>query len=199
MAEPLSVAASAAGLLAIGIESCKILVAYYDGFRGLDTDIDNLKIKSEGLLDTLQIIDSLLSKPATSLAIDPAIAADINTKILASEKWINKIQSRFAEWSVVSQRTSIGGKIRTTGKRAMYPLRRETLLDTLKILEGLQTNLHTALLALQIQDASTLAKQTDMIRTVQNFSTTMLTRMQQYETSLSKMVPASLAEPCNAY
>jgi hypothetical protein len=52
---------------------------------------------------------------------------------------------------------------------------------------------------LQIQDASTLAKQTDMIRTVQDFSTTMLTRMQQYETRLSKMVPASLAEPCNAY
>jgi hypothetical protein len=141
------VAASAARPLAIGIESCKLLAAYGDRFRGLDTDIDNLKIISEGLLDTLQIIDSLLSKHATSLAIHPAIAADINTKILASERWISKIQSRVGEWSVVSQRTSIGGRIRTTGKRAMYPLRREALSDNLKILEELQTNLHTALLA----------------------------------------------------
>ncbi|KAL3496723.1 hypothetical protein BJX62DRAFT_231927 [Aspergillus germanicus] len=121
MVEPLSMAASAAGLLAIGIESCKLRVAYCDGFQSLDTDIDNLKIKSEGLLSTLQIIDSLLSTPATSLANHPTIAADITSKILACEKWINK--------------------------RVMYPFRRETLLDTLKILEGLQTNLHTALLA----------------------------------------------------
>jgi hypothetical protein len=53
MAEPLSMAASAAGLLVIGIESCKLLVAYCDAIQSLNTDIDNLKIKSEGLLSTL--------------------------------------------------------------------------------------------------------------------------------------------------
>jgi hypothetical protein len=90
------------------------------GFR-VSIHIDNLKIKSEGLLSTLQIIDSLLSTPATSLANHPTIAADIISKILACEKWINKIQSRVAKWSAASQSAGIGGKPRVAGKRAMYP------------------------------------------------------------------------------
>ncbi|KAJ0423611.1 hypothetical protein BJY00DRAFT_38951 [Aspergillus carlsbadensis] len=69
----------------------------------------------------------------------------------------------------------------------MYPFRRESLVDTLRILEGLQTNLHTSFLALQIHDTSILAKQTEMIQTVQDVGVAMLTKMQQYEASLSEM------------
>ncbi|KAL3462456.1 hypothetical protein BJX64DRAFT_288358 [Aspergillus heterothallicus] len=176
--------ADPAGLIALGIESCKLILKFCDGWRNFDDDLDNIKIKAEGLLSTLKLIGSLLSQ---NTAIQPAIAAEITTKVLENEKWINKINERVTKWSVVTQAAGFGDKVRATGKKLTYPFRKDALLDTVKILEGLQMNLHTALLALQVQQASTLAQQTQLIQTVQSIGSTTLTTLQRYETSFNKM------------
>ncbi|KAL2867718.1 uncharacterized protein BJX67DRAFT_380661 [Aspergillus lucknowensis] len=144
MAEPVSSAASAAGLIALGIESTKLIVKYCDGLRGRDNDVDNLRIKAGGLLSTLQLIASLLNQ---NNAIHPHIAADINSNILANENGIREINDRVAKLSPPTGNMDISDKMRATGKKVLYPFRREGLLDTVRILEGLQMNLHTALLA----------------------------------------------------
>ncbi|KAL3484687.1 hypothetical protein BJX62DRAFT_243690 [Aspergillus germanicus] len=121
MGDPVSVAASAAGLIALGLESCKLINA----------------------------------------AVLPPIAADITAKVLENENWIKEVHNAVTKWQSATQNLGLGGKVRAAGKKIAYPFRREALLDTIKVLEGLQMNLHTSLLLLQLQQTSSLAKQTD--------------------------------------
>jgi hypothetical protein len=143
MGDPVSVAASAAGLLALGLESCKLIVKYCDNWRGFDTDISNSRLKASGLLSTLTLIEQLLSQNA---AVLPPIAAGITAKVVENDQWINEVHDTVTKWQNTTQNPGLGGKVRAAGKKIAYPFRREALLDTIKGLEGLQMNLHTALL-----------------------------------------------------
>lgn len=71
MAEPF-------GIASLSIEACKALISYCDGWRAFDTEIESVKLKAEGLLSTLQILDKLL---AGTSAVNPDIAADITLKV----------------------------------------------------------------------------------------------------------------------
>ncbi|KAL2816034.1 hypothetical protein BDW59DRAFT_12369 [Aspergillus cavernicola] len=183
MVDPFSVAASAAGLLSLGIESCKLIVNYCDGVRGFDDQIDSIGLKADGLLSTLQQIESLLNQTD---GIHPTIAADIKEKVLQNENWIRKINERVMRWSVATQNqnTELSDKLRATAKKAVYPFQKESLMGTVDILQGLQMNLHTALLALQIQHASALAKQTELIQRMENL---VLAKMGQFDADMGRM------------
>ncbi|RDW78887.1 uncharacterized protein DSM5745_05739 [Aspergillus mulundensis] len=176
--------ADPAGLIALGIESCKLIVQYIDKWRSFDDDLDNIKVKAEGLLSTLKLISSLLSQ---NPAIQPMIAAEIGAKVLENEQWITKITNRVAKWSLATQNTGLSDKVRSAGKKITYPFRREALLDTVNILEGLQMNLHTALLALQLQQASLLVQQTHLVQTL---GASTLSALQRHEAGFNSIESA---------
>ncbi|KAL4909573.1 hypothetical protein BDW74DRAFT_174776 [Aspergillus multicolor] len=173
--------ADPAGLIALGIESCKLIVRFIDDWRGFDDDLDNLKVKAEGLLSTLKLISSLLSQ---NPAIQPAIGTEIAAKVMENEQWIKKINQRVAKWSLATQNAGLGDKVRAAGKKITYPFRREALLATVKILEGLQMNLHTALLALQLQQASLLVQQTQLLYAL---GTSTLSALQRHEAGFNSI------------
>lgn len=143
MADPLSIAGSVAGILSLGIESCKLIVKYCDDIRGADDQIDSIALKAGGLLSTLQQIDTLLKETD---GIHPKIAEDIKQKVRENESWIKRINERVARLSIATSSNGLGDKLRSTAKKAAYPLRKDSLLSTVEILQGLQMNLHTALL-----------------------------------------------------
>lgn len=143
MAGPFSIAASVAGILSLGIESCKLIVKYCDDFHCADEQIDSIALKAGGLLSTLQQIDTLLKETD---GIHPKIASDIREKVLQNERWIKKIDERVARLSIVTSGNGLSDKLRATAKKAAFPLKRESLADTVEVLQGLQMNLHTALL-----------------------------------------------------
>lgn len=142
MADPFSVAASVAGILSLGIESCKLIVKYCDDFHGADDQIESIALKAGGLLSTLQQIDTLLKETD---GVHPKIADDIREKILQNETWVTKINERVARLSMATS-SGFSDKLRATAKKAAYPLKKSSLVDTVEILHGLQMNLHTALL-----------------------------------------------------
>ncbi|KAL2846499.1 hypothetical protein BJX68DRAFT_268589 [Aspergillus pseudodeflectus] len=177
MGDPVSVAASAAGLIALGLESCRLIVKYCDNWRGFDSDISNVRLKASGLHSTLTLIETMLSQNTTIL---PAIAADIKAKVVENEKWIKEVHTAVTKWQSATPTSGLGDKVRGAGKKIAYPFRREALLDTIKVLEGLQMNLHTALLVLQLQQTSVLAKRTELIQTVHSLSSTTLSILQSH-------------------
>ncbi|KAJ0422734.1 hypothetical protein BJY00DRAFT_310748 [Aspergillus carlsbadensis] len=178
MGDPVSVAASAAGLIALGLESCRLIVKYCDSWRGFDSDISNARLKASGLLSTLTLLGTLLNQNTTVL---PDIAADITAKVVENEKWIKEVHDAVTKWQSASQTSGFGDKVRAAGKKIAYPFRREALLDTIKVLEGLQMNLHTALLLLQLQQTSALAKQTESIQTVHSVTSKALSILQSHQ------------------
>ncbi|KAL2787493.1 hypothetical protein BJX66DRAFT_283056 [Aspergillus keveii] len=186
MGDPVSVAASAAGLIALGLESCRLIVKYCDHWRGFDSDVNNVKLKASGLHSTLTLIETLLSQNA---AVLPPIAADITAKVVENEKWIKEVHDAVTRWQSATQNLGLGGKVRAAGKKIAYPFRREALLDTIKVLEGLQMNLHTALLVLQLQQTSLLAKQTELIEAVHSASSTTLAILQSHHPDLQQREP----------
>lgn len=143
MAEPLSITASVAGIISLGIESCKLIVKYCDDIRGADDQIDSIALKAGGLLSTLQQIDALLKETD---GVHPKITSDIREKVLQNETWITKINERVARLSPATSSNGLGDKLRATAKKAAYPLKKDSLLSTVEILQGVQMNLHTALL-----------------------------------------------------
>jgi hypothetical protein len=118
-------------------------VSYCDNWRGFDSDISNARLKAAGLLSTLTLIETLLNQNTT---VPPAIAADITAKVVENEKWIKEVHDTVTKWQSATQNLGLGGKVRAAGKKMTYPFRREALLDTIKVFEGLQMNVHTSLL-----------------------------------------------------
>ncbi|OJI98805.1 hypothetical protein ASPVEDRAFT_80437 [Aspergillus versicolor CBS 583.65] len=165
MADPFSIAASVAGILSLGIESCKLIVKYCDDFHGADDQIESIALKAGGLSSTLQQINTLLKETD---GVHPKIASDIREKVLQNETWITKINKRVANLSMASSSNGLSDKLRATAKKAAFPLKKNSLIDTVEILQGLQMNLHTALLTLQIQHVSALSKQTELIERVES-------------------------------
>jgi hypothetical protein len=145
MVDPFSVAASAAGLISLAIESCKLVTNYCSKVRGFDDQIESVALKADGLLSTLQHINALLIQTNN---IHPDIASDIKEKVLQNENWITKLNKRVVQLSVSTSQPGLRGTIGATAKRAAYPFHKESLVGTIDILQGLQMNLHTALLYL---------------------------------------------------
>ncbi|KAL5003015.1 hypothetical protein BDV10DRAFT_180710 [Aspergillus recurvatus] len=152
MADPLSVAASAAGLISLGIESCKLIVSYCNDIRGFDGQIDAVALKAGGLLFTLQSLDTLLDETD---GVHPKVAADMREKVIQNRQWIMKINDRVSHFSGVAQ--------------------------------CLQMNLHTALLALQIQQVSAISRQE---KVAERMETLVHMRMDQLGSEMERMTLA---------
>ena len=54
MSDPLSISAGAAGLVSLGLQVIKSLVAFYASYRGQNVEIERPLSRLEGLLDILQ-------------------------------------------------------------------------------------------------------------------------------------------------
>ncbi|KAI9924721.1 hypothetical protein MW887_006577 [Aspergillus wentii] len=181
MSDPLSVTASAAGLISLGLETCKGIVKYCDAWRGSDEEIANLTTKAEGLSKTLKHLDRILIETDQ---IDPEIASDISAKIVANRSWITKLNEKISKCVATSQDN---GRIQTTARKAMYPFRRDTLLGMKDILHGLQMNLHTAFLAAQLQQVSALAKQEESIKKIEIINAMILAKIDKFGTEINQM------------
>lgn len=137
MAEPF-------GIASLSIEACKALVSYCDGWRAFDTEIDSVRMKAEGLLSTLQVLDKLLGETS---AVRPIITADIALKMSQTGSRIADVCQKVTKCSVIPNSSGVDQKLRKTAKKAKYPFRRDTLKSAANDLQDIQINLNTAFLA----------------------------------------------------
>ncbi|KAL3482907.1 hypothetical protein BJX62DRAFT_245412 [Aspergillus germanicus] len=105
MADPVWIAASAAGLIALSLKSCRLSVNFCDNWRGFGDDVDNVRLKAPGLLSTLTLIQSLLINNTT---VHRAITADIMAKVGDNEKLIEKAARNWVKGSISFQYLWVG-------------------------------------------------------------------------------------------
>jgi hypothetical protein len=147
MGDPFSVAGSAVGVVSLGLQVCQGLVSYINKYKSADKEVKNIKCKVEGLNLILQELDDLLkgvdgTDPSLSGKFKVALRmiTDCESGIEDVKITLSKIQSYSSEPS-----QAVFPNIKTASKRALYPFRRDALVDLLTVLEGLQENLDTAL------------------------------------------------------
>lgn len=150
MADPLSVTGSAVGVVSLGLEVFKGLTSFISKYRSSDKEIndilskiDSLRCILESLSSTLTDADGLKAPPLSS-KFESALRTieSCNERIRQLEKFLGKLQR-----SPVSRTSQ---KLKETMNRALYALQGDNPVDLLSTVNGLQENLNTSLLHLQM-------------------------------------------------
>jgi ankyrin repeat domain-containing protein 50 len=150
MGDPLSVAASVAGLLSLGIQVTQSLVTYYTAYQNQESHIARTTSKLETLLQSFQSLGEALDGRRFHTD-ERALIAQIESSIEDCNDLILELQQEFDKVSNVSK-SGIKDGIKTTGRRLAYPFRQSTLQKLDEDVGEIRENLSLALSILQLND-----------------------------------------------
>ncbi|KAL3473175.1 hypothetical protein BJX99DRAFT_261605 [Aspergillus californicus] len=158
MGDPFSVSAGVAGVVSLGLTLAQGFLKYYGPWKDFDNDIQGFITKTDGLLQTLQLLSQFVP-PENELHIPTDQFCQLVLKNLTSckeachrlEKILKECKS-----STVSNSPFIRKHDWLRLKRAVYPFKRETLVVLSQLVSGLQDNLS---LALQVLDLARTSEQ----------------------------------------
>jgi hypothetical protein len=150
MGDPLSVAASVAGLLSLGLQSTDYLYKYYTACRGQHRDLARIADQLGGLLESLQIIDQIV-RTRTWRPSEQSIVQSIERSITQSEDAINVLQTEAKKFKK-EPTDDWRKKAVVVGRRAAYPFKRSTLENLGNDVSNFRDNLSIALQALQLKE-----------------------------------------------
>ncbi|RHZ69879.1 hypothetical protein CDV55_101975 [Aspergillus turcosus] len=142
MSDPLSVAASAAGIISLGIQVTQTIVLYCSSWKGYNKDIEDLNHKASGLSKTLKHLEDVLQRLPN---LDSSSQKQIEDLMDVSKITFDKLK----EMTDKIPPPSTGSKA-AFAKRALYPLRKQALVDAAGMLDSLQANIDTALSVFQV-------------------------------------------------
>ena len=125
MTEPLSVAASVAGLVSLGIQVTQSLVNFYNTYKYRDSDLVHMIERLVSLLDIFQCVKKTL--PHRHFQADErSLVESIETSIKSCEEWIQELQDECQKFSKTSLQ-GVKAAVRVAGRRVTYPFRQSTL------------------------------------------------------------------------
>ena len=113
MTDPLSVAASVAGLISLGIQVTESLVAFYTSYKGQDSEITRTTDKLEGLLNTFRFLSNALQKRQFRLD-EQDLVKNVESSIQQCDELIQELQDECQEFNKVST-SGIRGAIKIAG------------------------------------------------------------------------------------
>ena len=141
MADPLSVACLAAGLVSLGLQVCGGIITYVDALDCREQDIASVRQQHHSLQITLRVVETSLSQLPRDHQEAAAAAHDCLDVCQAKLKGLESLVAELA--SSNSPSTSRRGKIRHQSKKLLYPFSRVKL-------EQLETRLQSANATLQL-------------------------------------------------
>jgi hypothetical protein len=157
MADPLSIAASAAGFISLGMSVCQGLMEYYGALRDRDTDIATMTSSIESLFKTLSYLQSYMNtatlRPSSIDRVDDCIAA-CNSGVESLNKKLKKIEA--SGTANVFERIS---------SHAAYPFKRSTLVKLQEIISDLRSNLQLTMNLFQIEAMDLVSQKLDELTT----------------------------------
>ena len=150
MTDPLSVAGSVVGVISLGIQVTTSLVNFYNSYKGRDSDIIHITEKLDGLLVTLQSIETTLSGRKFHVG-ERSLIRSIEASIKSCDDMIQELRH---ECQKISKSSSDGtaAAIKRAGRQVTYPFRQSTLQKLDEDIDELRANLSTALDVLQLKD-----------------------------------------------
>jgi len=138
MADPLSVAASAAGLTSLGLEITRGLLAYISAVQGQDEETTLIRQKLVVLQTFLVAAQGAIQDIPTDL--DQNLSTALKTALVFSKSRIENLQKYLQKCSTTSSAgvPSWKSDLSNAGRRAIYYFRKDTLKELEKAVDGLQ-------------------------------------------------------------
>ena len=150
MSDPLSIAASVAGLISLGIQVTQSLIDFYTLYKHQESDLVNTIEKLESLVDIFQELEKAL--------IDRKFQKDERNLIEKIEKTIKDCDESIKELQEELQKFSkaslnrIKATVKVAARRVAYPFRQSTLQKLEEDISDICTNLSFTLNILQLKD-----------------------------------------------
>ncbi|KAK8021800.1 hypothetical protein PG990_006938 [Apiospora arundinis] len=122
MADPLSIAASAAGLVSLGLTVTGGVAKYADALKCRTEDLASVRQRNQSLRTTIRFIDGAKSQLQSQLSHQqsPTSLTAVDDSIKACKAELAKLESLMVELSGCSSTSSWRSKLKNTGKRLTY-------------------------------------------------------------------------------
>ncbi|CAJ2511381.1 Uu.00g070060.m01.CDS01 [Anthostomella pinea] len=125
MADPLSVAGSAVGIISLGIQVTQSLFDYYTAVKSQHSDISYTAERLESLLELLELLRNHIQDRRFQADEEESIRK-IESLIQECEECIQELQGEADKFKKTPV-TTIQSAVKATARRAAYPFRRSTL------------------------------------------------------------------------
>ncbi|ORY19330.1 hypothetical protein BCR34DRAFT_210887 [Clohesyomyces aquaticus] len=155
MTDPLSVAASVAGIISLGIQVTQSLVNFYEAYRGQKSEIAGI---AEGLKILLLILEALrdqLSNRKFRGDEEKALLKCIEASIENCEDSIEELQAKIERFGQESS-DNIRAAVRSSVRRVAYPFKQSTLQKLNADIDEIASNIKFALAVLQQRDVENM-------------------------------------------
>ncbi|KAH0545421.1 hypothetical protein FGG08_000562 [Glutinoglossum americanum] len=151
MSDPVSAAGSAVGVVSLGLAVCRGLLQYYNSWKGYEGDIAATLGSLEGLTRTLQLLETSIKGDG----FNPEIVAGVKGCIRSCEGGVSSLQKKLEKIQAVEMPAKLGSweRIRSHGRRALYPFKESTLAKLREIVSELRDNLGLAVETLQVDSS----------------------------------------------
>lgn len=164
MGDPLSIAASVAGLLSLGLQSTEYLYKFYAAYRDQHRDLARIVDQLTGLRETLQIITSTVHA-RTWRPDKQRIVRVIEEAVTRSEGTIHALQDEVSKFKQ-EPKGDWRKRAVVVGRRAAYPFKRSTLEDLGDDVDTFRDNLSIALQALELKEHQNTQDEIQVVNTI---------------------------------
>lgn len=144
--DPLSISASASGLLSVGITVCHGLLEYYSSWRDAEDDVSRMYNSIDALNKTLILID--LSIQHKSFNRD--VVVRVEESITSTQRGLESLKKKLDKIKVVPQQEGWREKTKAQFRRTVFPFKESTLVKLKELGNELRDDLSIALDALQM-------------------------------------------------
>jgi hypothetical protein len=184
MGDPLTIASGVAGLLSLGIQVSELLLKYYQAIEDRGKDLVRATTKLKNLVDMLRAIDNEVQDRNNGPG-EADILQTVCTSVGSCEEIIVELRSEWEKFDTSGLDTSTLGRLRTTGRRAIYPLRQSTLQKLDEDVTEIIQHLSLAMDVLHLKDDSAIQTDLSQVKTVLHE-----TRADQVSAMISKWLKA---------
>lgn len=146
MAEALGVASGVIGIVSFGIELCQGLLEYYNSWKDAESEVITTYNSIQDLTKILLLVKSTLDDQD----LKSEIIVKVHDSIALCEGGIADLSKKLQKIKIVSVRDTIGERLLSQARRALYPFKKSTLIKLQEIVEDLQDRLHFTLTILDM-------------------------------------------------
>ena len=148
MADPLSVAGSAVGVVSLGLFLCKELVSYYRSWSSQNQDVQDIISRIEQLANILEILKGSLNRLSESGYA--AALSQVESSVLSCSNAMTKLQETLEKCHRNPKPDSPVDMFIVQTKRLLFPFRKDTLENLKSTGREFRENLTLALSVLQL-------------------------------------------------
>lgn len=126
MADPLSITASVAGLISLGVQTVSGITQYLDAVRERKDDVASAKTLVFRMQDLLQLVDKVAAKLEPTHTTTSAFlkaTASVQPELQALEEFVRSLDTK----RLPSPSHEVLGKVYVQAKKLTYPFHRPTI------------------------------------------------------------------------